>query len=117
MHLRGVHNFGGKYQCTFEPGCKTKCVTKAALQNHINNKHLKLHNYHTCHVCEYTTHSVRDYRRHLDSHKQPEELRQQLLEQQAAAAAAGPATSKRGRKPKAPVQIVQQQQITVGVQV
>jgi len=105
VHLRGVHNFGGKYQCTFEPGCKTKCVTKAALQNHINNKHLKLHNYHTCHVCDYTTHSVRDYRRHLDSHKQPE---QTLEEQQQQAVAAAAEPSKRGRKPKAPVQIVQQ---------
>lgn len=101
VHLRGVHNFGGKYQCTFEPGCKTKCVTKAALQNHINNKHLKLHNFHTCHICEYTTHSVRDYRRHLDGHKQPGDPAPQP------GVEAMIAPSKRGRKPKAPVHIQQ----------
>jgi len=63
IHLRGVHNFGGKYECSF-PDCKTKCVTKAALQNHVNNKHLKLHSYHSCTQCDFTTYSIREYRRH-----------------------------------------------------
>ena len=95
--FRGVHNFGGKYQCSF-PQCKTKCVTKAALQNHVNNKHLKMHSYHTCSICEFTTYSIREYRRHVCSVK---------VEQMAAAASQHSifqeplmGKAKRGRKPK-----------------
>ena len=48
VHLRGVHNLGGKYPCTFDQTCKTKCVTRAALVHHINTKHLKVTNrYHS----------------------------------------------------------------------
>lgn len=64
IHLRGVHDYGGKYQCSF-PDCTTKCVTKAALTNHVNNKHLKIHSYHACSGCEFTTNSIREYRRHI----------------------------------------------------
>ena len=64
IHLRGVHDFGGKYTCSF-PDCSTKCVTKAALTNHVNNKHLKLHSYHTCSGCGFTTSSIREFRRHI----------------------------------------------------
>ena len=104
IHLRGVHNYGGKYQCSF-PECKTKCVTKAALQNHVNNKHLKMHSYHTCSVCEFTTYSIREYRRHICSMKVEEIAQKQGLATLQPHHSIFDTTtkSKRGRKPKTPL--------------
>jgi len=125
VHLRGVHNLGGKYPCTFDQTCKTKCVTRAALVHHINTKHLKVTNSHTCHICAFTTHSVREYRRHLDAHKRtgqqeeagqlqtsPTQLPPPTTNQQITSSTypqlqgGGHPVSKRGRKPKQPTQIL-----------